>query len=80
MFLGKMSHQFVLRLFVGFEGADFEKSPMLAFVPATLHSLVRVASFGRAETVYVDHSLVGVSPSFQAKQSSLRHPYLMIGF
>ena len=35
-----MPHQSLLRLFVGFEGADFERGLMLTFVPTTLHSLV----------------------------------------
>ena len=75
-----MPHWYVLRLFVGFKGANFEKGPMLTFVPTTLHSLVWVASFGGVETASANHSLVGISPSFHSKQSSLHHPQLMIDF
>ena len=46
---------------------------MLTFVPATLHSLVCVVSFGGTEIAFVDQSLSDVSPSFHVRQSSLRH-------
>ena len=53
---------------------------MLTFVPTILHSLVCVVSFGGADSAFVDHSLIEVSLSFHAKQGSLCHPWLMIGF
>ena len=75
-----MPHQSLLRLFVGFEGVDYERGPMLTFVPATFHSLVLVASFGGAESAFIDHSFTNVSSSFHVRQGSLHYPWLMIGF
>lgn len=64
-----MSHQSVLRLFAGFEVAEFERGPMMTFGLATLHSLLWVALFSEAKTTSVDHSLAGVFPYFHTRQS-----------
>ena len=77
---GKMPQQFVVRLFVGFEYADFERSPLLRFELTTLCSLLLVVLFGRAESASAAHFLISVSPFFRARQNSLCYPQLMIGF
>ena len=60
-----MPQQFVLKLFFGFECADFEKGPLLTFEPATLRYFLLVVPFGGAESASTAHFLVGVSPSFR---------------
>lgn len=61
-------------LFIGFEYADFERGPLLTFEPTTLRSFLLVIPFGKVESASATHFLVGVSPSFRARQNSLHHP------
>ena len=75
-----MPQQFILRLFVGFECVNFERSPLLTFEPTTLRSILLVILFGGVMSASTVHFLVSVSPSFHARQNRLRHLQLMIGF
>ena len=68
-----MPQQFVLRLFAGFECVDFESGP-LTFEHATFCSLLLVVSFGKVESAFAAHFLVGVSPSFRTRQNILCYP------
>ena len=76
----KMPQRFILRLFAGFKCADFKRGPLLTFESATLRSLLLVISFGGTESTSAAHFLVSVFLSFRARQISLCHLQLMIGF
>ena len=71
---GKIPQQFILRLFVSFECADFERGPLLTFESAILRSLLLVVSFGGVEFASAVHFLIGISPSFHTRKNSIRHP------
>ena len=71
---GKMPQRFVMRLFTGFECADFERGPLLTFESATLCSLILIVLFREIEFASAAHFLVGVFQSFRARQNSLHHP------
>ena len=68
-----MPQQFILRLFVGFECVNFERSPLLTFEPVTLRSILLVILFGGGVSASTVHFLVSVFSSFHARQNRLRH-------
>ena len=71
---------FVWSSFAGFWAVDYEMGLMKIPGYATQRSLLEVSLPRGAAPVLVVHSLAGVFPCFHTSRSSLRYPWLTIGF
>ena len=71
---------FVWSPFIGFWAVDYQMSLMKIPGYATRRSLLEVSLPRGPGLALVVHSLAGVFPCFHTSRSSLRYPWLMIGF